>query len=131
MKLFPGAALLGALALASTACTSGTSASAAKDAATPGAPAGPAVAVTMFDMRFEPANVTLKAATPFTVTAANKGVVEHNWVAQFDTFTVQVDARPGQTIARTFIAPAPGTYRVVCTVPGHEQVGMVGSLVVE
>ena len=132
MKRIVGAVLLGALALTAVACAPAPSASAAKDAAqgTSQAP-GQAVTVTMTDMQFSPATVRAKAGTPVNVTGANKGVLEHNWHVKLGDQTIQVDARPGQTSARTFTPAAPGTYKVVCTIAGHEQAGMTGTLIVE
>lgn len=44
----------------------------------------------------------------------------------------------GETLTRrahqhrcTFTPQSPGTYKVICTVPGHEQAGMVAALVVK
>jgi uncharacterized cupredoxin-like copper-binding protein len=37
---------------------------------------------------------------------------------------------PGATQTYTFVAPNPGTYTYVCTVPGHAAAGMVGELTV-
>ncbi len=135
MKRLLGVALLGALALVATACGTAPSASAAKDAG-PGAAGasqttGQAVTVTLTDMQFNPATVRVKAGTPVNFTAANKGVLEHNWQVKIGNETVQIDARPGQTATRTFTPTTPGTYKVVCTVAGHEQAGMVGTLIVE
>ena len=133
-RLF-GAALVGAVALAVTACAPAPSASAAKDATAPGSganqAAGQAVTVTLTEMQFNPATMTVKAGTPVAFTAANKGVLEHNWRVKIGSETIQLDARPGQTTTKTFTPTTPGTYPVVCTVAGHEQAGMKGTLVVE
>lgn len=130
-----GVMLVGSLALAATACGPAPSASAAKGAAqgAPAAnqPAGQPVTVTLTDVQFNPSTVKVKAGTPVTITAANKGVLEHNWQVKIGNETIQVDARPGQTATRTFTPATPGTYKVVCTVAGHEQAGMTGMLVVE
>lgn len=131
MKLYFGAAILGALAVASTACTPATSASAAKPRAAKDAPAGQARTVTMTDLKFEPATVTVKAGTPVNLSAANKGVIEHNWVVKIGDESVQVDARPGQTGSKTFTPTTAGTFKVICSIAGHEQAGMVGTLLVE
>ena len=135
MSRMLGATLIGALALAASACAPTSPASAARDAgpAAPGAnqAAGQAVTVTLTDMQFSPATVRIKAGTPVTLVAANKGVLDHNWQVQIGTETVQIDARPGQTATKTFTPATAGTYTVVCTVPGHEPAGMKGTLVVE
>ena len=139
MKRLLGVALLGALALATTACAPPSSASAAKDAGKDSAPVAQgasqagaqAVTVTMTDMQFSPATVTVKAGTPVTFTAPNKGVLEHNWHVKIGNETIQIDARPGQTATQIFTPTTPGTYTVICTIPGHEQAGMKGTLIVE
>ena len=130
-----GATLVGALALAATACAPTPSASAARDAGSAAQgmnqATGQAVTVTLTDMEFSPALVAVKAGTPVKIVAANKGVLDHNWQVRIGTETIQIDARPGQTATKTFTPVTPGTYTVVCTVPGHEQAGMRGTLVVE
>ena len=39
-------------------------------------------------------------------------------------------SRPGQTAKIRFVIDTPGTYRILCTIPGHAEAGMVGTLVV-
>ena len=135
MRYTLAALLIGALALTATACAATPSASAARDAGAAGQgasqAAGRPVTVTLTDMQFNPATVKVKAGTPITFTAANKGVLEHNWHVTIGNETIQIDARPGQTDTRTFTPTTPGTYTVVCTVAGHEQAGMKGTLIVE
>ena len=118
---------VGGLILGVVSCSPASSASGAN------APAagGQAVTVTMTDFQFTPADVAIKGGMPVTLTAANKGVIEHNWVVKSIEGTIQIDARGGQTASKTFAPPPAGTYAVVCTIAGHEQAGMVGTLRVE
>jgi uncharacterized cupredoxin-like copper-binding protein len=44
---------------------------------------------------------------------------------------VDTPARPGQTSSIRFILDRAGSYRFSCSVPGHAEAGMVGTLVVE
>ncbi len=44
---------------------------------------------------------------------------------------VDANARPGQTQRIRFRIDQPGTYVVECTVEGHAEAGMVGTLLVE
>lgn len=130
MKRTCEVATLAVVALLTTAC--GTVGPAvARETAAKAASAGQAVTVTMTDVQFSPATVTVKTGTPVAVTATNKGMLEHNWVAKIGSETIQLDARPGQTSTKTFTPSMPGTYGIVCTVPGHEQAGMTGTLVAE
>ena len=43
---------------------------------------------------------------------------------------VHLHARPGVTIAATYQLDAPGTYPLLCAIPGHTEGGMIGELVV-
>jgi plastocyanin len=133
-KHYAGLTVLGALALAATACAPAQPAAAQRgggQAAQAGQQAAQAVTVTMTDLKFSPETVRVKAGTPVQLTAANKGLIEHNWVVEVGDETFQLDARPGQTASKTFTPTTPGTYTVVCTIPGHEQAGMKGTLIVE
>jgi plastocyanin len=52
------------------------------------------------------------------------------------TFTVRdlkidVLGKPGRPVVQELTLTAPGTYRVVCAIAGHEGAGMAGTLVVE
>ena len=60
----------------------------------------------------------------------NADPVFHDWEVE-GVANIDAGARPGQTQRIRFLAPAPGTYRVVCTVAGHAEAGMTGTLVVE
>jgi uncharacterized cupredoxin-like copper-binding protein len=39
-------------------------------------------------------------------------------------------AKPGQTTTLEFTPTAPGTYEYICTIPGHKEAGMKGTLTV-
>jgi len=55
----------------------------------------------------------------------------HDWDVE-GVPNAHVTALPGQRNVATFYAPEqPGTYEVVCTVPGHKDLGMVATLVVQ
>lgn len=90
---------------------------------------GQSVLVVMTEFKFDPAAVTVQANQPVRLTARNNGSVVHDWWVQLDN-VVQAKANPGQSATVEFTPTRPGTYRVLCTEPGHEQAGMVGSLVV-
>jgi plastocyanin len=84
----------------------------------------------MTEYEFKPRDATVKRGTELTV--RNDGQIAHN-------LTVERSDSPGDKLIGTdsFLGGrsktlkvdlAPGRYKVVCTVPGHEQLGMVGTL---
>lgn len=125
MRLLAMLGALVALALAASGCTGAQPAAAAKDTSSP----VQEVVVTMTDLAFTPATIEVKAGQPVKLTVKNNGVMEHNWEARIGDATVHVDARPSQSASRTFTVPSAGTYPVVCTIAGHQQAGMKGTLV--
>jgi Cu+-exporting ATPase len=88
------------------------------------------LAVTAGDARFEPADVTVTASRFAVLTFTNEDSVFHDWSVE-GLANVDVPARPGQTARLRFLVDEPGTYRIVCTVPGHAEAGMTGTLTVE
>lgn len=76
---------------------------------------------------FDPASLTIKANTPTTITLKNPDAVRHDWVIADKNIKIVAD--PGKEGTGSVNLPA-GTYKVVCTEPGHEAAGMVGQLVV-
>jgi plastocyanin len=88
------------------------------------------LAVTARDIRFEPADVRVRAGEFAVLTFTNADPVFHDWEVE-GLANVDVPARPGQTAKLRFLVDEPGTYEIVCTVPGHAEAGMTGTLVVE
>ena len=125
MRTLPILMLAAALVLLTTACGATRPAAADKSG-----PAPREVTVTATEMAFSPAAIEVAAGQPVKLTFRNNGVVEHNWQGQVDGETILVTAQPRQSASKTFIPHTPGTYRIVCSVPGHEQAGMVATLTV-
>jgi uncharacterized cupredoxin-like copper-binding protein len=44
--------------------------------------------------------------------------------------SVHLSAQPGQTASVSFTPTEPGSYRFICTIPGHQEAGMFGTLMV-
>jgi nitrite reductase (NO-forming) len=99
---------------------------------TPAADAGDGAAtsaeVDMVDLAFNPTEITIVANTDVTITAVNNGVLPH-------TFTITDVADTGDVLAgdsaSVTVNLAPGEYKFICAVPGHEAAGMVGTLIVK
>lgn len=100
----------------------------------------------MTDFEFTPASWMVPGGAEVTLTLSNNGTVDHNWVLMAQGYTAEApfDERdqenvyfettvePGQTETVTFTAPeSPGPYQVVCSIAGHLEAGMEGTLTVE
>lgn len=106
------------------------------------------VAVTMTDaMRFEPADLTVKAGVPITFVVRNAGVIVHEFFVgseaeQLDHATEMaaggmghghensLSLAPGATGSLTMTFATAGSLLVGCHEPGHYEAGMEGTLTV-
>lgn len=85
---------------------------------------GAVLNVTASEYSFTPK--TLKAsAGQNTIRFVNGGVMEHDFA--IDALDIRLTAAPGKTTEAT-VTLVPGTYKISCTIPGHLQVGMQGTL---
>lgn len=84
------------------------------------------------DYKFDPADITVQSGQKVTVTLQNNGSVAHNWtVLDLDGKDVGTgDVEPRQKKSVEFTATKAGTYTIECTVPGHADAGMKGTLTV-
>lgn len=86
--------------------------------------------VEMKDIVFAETTLTVPANTEITINLTNTGVSPH----AFKIEELGVDSgeyASGQSGAVTFNSGEPGTYTYLCPVPGHADIGMVGTIVVE
>ena len=121
-------ALTTALSLVAVACSG--DGGEAPSAAGGEAAAGPvAIEVMLSDFAIEPANIEVPAGSTLAFTVMNHGQSPHTFGVvvggeTYETENIDVD---GTT---TLEVPAleAGTYDTLCTVPGHDQLGMVGTL---
>jgi Cu+-exporting ATPase len=90
----------------------------------------PLIQVTARDMRFEPAEVRIRAGEWVVLEFTNEDTVVHDWMVE-GVPNLDVPARPGQTSRLRFVLDRPGTYMVICSIPGHAEAGMTGELMVE
>ncbi len=96
---------------------------------TPGATTAEVVNVEMVDIAFNPTTLTIPANTDVTFHFVNNGASVHNFKID-DPEVFSGDLNAGQSADVTVNLP-PGTYKYYCTIPGHEQAGMVGELTVQ
>jgi uncharacterized cupredoxin-like copper-binding protein/mono/diheme cytochrome c family protein len=83
--------------------------------------------VTMHDIFFDPTDLTAPADTAVTVDLVNEGAAVHDFT--IDALGVHVTLNPGESGQATINAPA-GTYEFYCSIPGHKDAGMHGTLTV-
>jgi uncharacterized cupredoxin-like copper-binding protein len=106
--------------------------------------------VTTTEFAFSPASWTVPADQEISIDITNNGTVVHEWVLLqpgvnitseadlpeteeellADFVYVEEEVDPGATKTLTFMAPAAGTYQVICAIPGHFGGGMNATLTV-
>lgn len=87
-----------------------------------------AIAVVATDFAFEPSTVELAAGEAVNVTLeVDEG--GHDLVVADAGFRIPILDEPDAAVA-TLQIDEPGTYELLCSVPGHAQEGMVGTVVV-
>jgi plastocyanin len=91
----------------------------------PAASASGGLTVTATEFAFEPADLSLPAGQDTEVTLRNDGVVEHDITV--DELDLEIYADAGDSVTQTVNVPA-GSYPYYCSIPGHRQSGMEGTL---
>ena len=109
------------------------------------APAAPAAALTISakEFAFSPKTVTAKAGTDVAITLNNTGAVEHEWTVLKAGTKISKEADFNESMVALKVGPAAGgasatgtanleagVYQVVCTIKGHFDAGMAGTLTV-
>ena len=118
---------------AGAAASSVPAASAAAPAASPSAPAaaaGPVLGtleVTAVDLGFQPTNLSVDAPGTYAVSLKNTGTIVHNITFADGT---AISAEAGQTATGTVAVPAEGL-SFLCSIPGHADAGMKGTISVK
>ena len=88
------------------------------------------ISMTVKDFRLDPR--ALDVVGPIALAVTNQGPTLHNITIRAQDGTVLVgtkDLREGESEVISFDL-APGTYTTFCSLPGHESLGIVGSLTV-
>lgn len=86
------------------------------------------VALIGTEFAFDPSSITVDAGQEITLVLTNEGVLEHDLV--IDGITLDMLVQPGETTEEK-VTFAAGTYVFYCTIPGHREAGMEGTLVAE
>ncbi len=125
------------------ACASASTAPPAKPASVV------AISVSATDFAFTPSTIRVPLGKPVRIQMPNSGVVDHDLrvdLIQVSNLTsadhedghghggaaqVMAHSAPGKTGWVEFTPTKPGTYELVCTITGHKDAGMKGTLIVE
>jgi uncharacterized cupredoxin-like copper-binding protein len=89
----------------------------------------PTVTVAATEFAFEPGHLRLRAGETVNLALDNRGGVFHTLTLSALDFELRTEG--GTTASGALTPRAPGTFAYVCAVPGHEQAGMRGTVVVE
>ena len=110
------------------------------------------VTITMKEFGFEPNTIEVTAGAPVELTLVNEGAIEHDFVIEVipvtnvsssnsgdhhmstdehSEFYWHTSTAAGETSTLTFTVTEPGTYKIICSVPGHLDAGMTGELIVK
>jgi uncharacterized cupredoxin-like copper-binding protein len=107
------------------------------------------------EFHFTPSDVVAKVGQPITIAYTNDGAIEHDWAVN-DLLAMDVDvqmttevahpegphahatalpdvhiaAMPGQSGELVFTPEQAGRYAIICTITGHTEAGMAGTLTV-
>ncbi|WP_028784589.1 plastocyanin/azurin family copper-binding protein [Thalassobacillus devorans] len=97
------------------------------------------------DFSFGPSNVTLRSGEKVILTLENQGEVDHDLeiiglttteshandpAHEHGTENLHLHASPGEQATIAFIPAESGIYQFVCTLPRHEEAGMVGTFTI-
>jgi len=118
-----GEATPGATPGATPAATPG-----ATPGASPAAAAGARVTVTAVDIDFNPNEFSIPADTDVKIHVVNEGTVTHDFIVEDTEYGTEL-LDPGADTTLTVNLPA-GEYIYYCSVPGHREAGMEGTLAV-
>jgi outer membrane protein assembly factor BamB len=102
-------------------------AEASPEGATPAGAAG-AVEVHTVDLAFEPKELSIAADTDVTITVVNKGALQHDFIIENTDFGTEI--LDGGASTELVVNLSAGTYTYFCSVPGHREAGMQGTLTV-
>ena len=94
----------------------------------PSDPAAPAIEVEATEFAFRPERVVIETGTTLNLTLVNHGRLVHD--LSIPELGLQLVAPPGRAATTALRVTEAGEYEMLCTVPGHAQAGMVGSIVV-
>ena len=91
------------------------------------------VKVVATDLKFSPPTIQAKVGQPIKIVLENKGAIEHDIAfptlkADRPSASLKAIAKPGQTVTLELTPTAKGSYEYICSIPGHKEAGMRGTI---
>ena len=93
-------------------------------------PDAPVVHLFAIEFGYTPGDFEVEAGHAFTIMLHNEGLLEHDVTIESEEGQGGIHLQPGEDGMATFELHEPGTYTYYCTVPGHRDAGMTGTLTV-
>lgn len=97
----------------------------------PAAPPTPAVqeiSLVALDIYWDQDVIEAHANQPLRLTLRNDGALDHNFeILELD---ISVLLSPGETEVVEFVVDHNGIFSYLCSIPGHDEAGMLGELVI-
>jgi len=87
------------------------------------------IEVQLDDFSISPSQVVVVEGQPANITVVNTGSAPHDF--SVPDLGISIFVAPGATVTAGIPAQSIGTYDALCTIPGHEALGMIGSFVVQ
>lgn len=84
------------------------------------------IVITSTEFGFSPSALTGTVGESINIVLVNDGTVTHDW--SIPELGVRIVANPGQRATVGFTLDAAGLYRALCSIPGHADAGMIGTL---
>jgi nitrite reductase (NO-forming) len=90
----------------------------------------PAVKVELvgMDIHWSMETIHAKVNQPIEITLRNEGALDHNFV--IEEYGIDVLLSPGDVEVVELSIDHAGTVKYICSIPGHEEAGMVGEIIV-
>lgn len=95
---------------------------------TPPIAGAPTIEVEATEFAFQPDRLVIDAGETVNLTLVNRGGLVHD--LSIPELDVHLVGTPGETTTTGLEVSEAGEYRMVCTVPGHAEAGMIGLIVV-
>ncbi|MCC7103645.1 MAG: cupredoxin domain-containing protein [Chloroflexi bacterium] len=125
---------IGALSLLGAGCSSpapssGMGRSSGAAAGGSAASSGTEVRVTTTEFKFAPGALQVPSGKAVNLVLDNKGALEHDMMVT--DLGIHLRADPHQVTQTSATFSKPGTYAFECTIPGHKEAGMKGTIQVQ